>query len=282
MPVLQLENEVTPQTKRSKLDPANLAGRWINTNSHGRGIQEIAIDIDGDEVRLRAFSVGSEALCAWGTTQADRIYGSDVRAERGMAFTARYDFGPFQTELQGNMNLGLLVVASFNRVGSLGYDYFAREFYRRGDPAASPAATPWSIVAGQVGGDDPDEFDRTPPALPFDGSELVGNWWNTNPDSKGITQLRIGAGEKDGAIVSIWGPQVPDASQHRSVKAALFALSSGSRLAKAFSARFEAHDVALTLQANIKQGVLVVASFTEFKDSEGRSNYFHREFYYRN
>src|SRR5947209_7782501 len=173
MTVLQLDNEVMPQTKRSKLDPADLAGRWINTNSHGRGIQEIVIDIEGDEVRLRAFSLGSEALCAWGRTQADRIYGSDVRAERAMAFTARYDFGAFQTELQGNMNLGLLVVASFNRIGSLGYDYFAREFYRRGDPAASPVSTPWSIVTGQVGGDDPGGFHRSTPALPFDCSVVV-------------------------------------------------------------------------------------------------------------
>lgn len=282
MPVLQLENEVMPQTERGKLDPADLTGRWINTNSHGRGIQEIAIDIERDEVRLRAFSLGTEALCAWGTTLADRVYGSDVRAKRAMAFTARYHFGAFQTELQGNMNLGLLVVASFNRIGSLGYDYFAREFYRRGDPASSPAFTPWSILAGQVGGDDPDELDRAPPALPFDGSELVGDWWNTNPNSKGITRLRIGAGKRDGTIVSIWGPQVPDASQHASVEPALFALSSGSRLAKAVSARFEGPDVALTLQANIKQGVLVVASFTEFKGGDGRSNYFHREFYYRN
>ena len=65
------------------------------------------------------------------------------------------------------------------------------------------------------------------------------------------------------------------------MQADLFALSSRSRLAKAFSARYQSGDVAITLQANIKQGVLVVASFTEFNDDDGRSNYFHREFYYR-
>jgi hypothetical protein len=282
MPVLQLENEIMPQGKRRRLDPANLAGRWINTNSHGRGIQEIAIDVDRDEVRLRAFSIASEALCAWGTTQADGVYGSDVRAQTGMAFTARYDFGAFQTELQGNMNLGLLVVASFNRVGALGHDYFAREFYRRGDRAASPVSTPWSATSGHVGGDDPDELDRAATVLPFDGSEIFGDWWNTNLDSKGISRLRIDGDRNNTAVVSIWGAQVPDASQQASVRAALFALGSASRLAKAFSARYEANDVAITLQANIKQGVLVVASFTEFQGDDGRSNYFHREFYYRN
>jgi hypothetical protein len=281
MPVLQLENETMSQGKHRRLDPANLAGRWFNTNSHGRGIQEIAIDIDCDQVRLRVFSIGGEGLCAWGTTQADLIYGSDVRAQTGMAFTARHDFGAFQTELQGNMNLGLLVVASFNRTGALGYDYFAREFYRRGDRAASTVSAPWSATSGHVGGDDPDEFDRTAPVLPFDGSEIFGDWWNTNLDSKGISRLRIDGNQNNNAVVSIWGAQVPDASQQASVRAALFALSSGSRLAKAFSARYETNDVAITLQANIKQGVLVVASFTEFKGNDERSNYFHREFYYR-
>ena len=35
------------------------------------------------------------------------------------------------------------------------------------------------------------------------------------------------------------------------------------------------------LQANIKGGVLVVATFNSIKDDSGRSSYFMREFYYR-
>src|SRR5437763_2507372 len=173
MPVLQLDAEAIAQRAYRKLNPEILAGRWINTNLHTRGVQEIAIDIDHDRVNLRAFSVGRERLCAWGATQADLICGSDVRAKTGIAFTARYDFGVFQTELQGNLNLGLLVVASFNRVGAIGNDYFAREFYRRGERAILPPSTPWNGASGHVGGDDPDEPDRAPPGLPFEGSELV-------------------------------------------------------------------------------------------------------------
>jgi hypothetical protein len=263
-----------------QLDPAGLAGRWINTNAHGNGVQELIIDIDADAVALRAMSIGRDGPCAWGVTRADLLCGSDPSARTAMSFTAHYDFGAHQVELQGNLNLGLLVVASFNHIGADGYDYFAREFYCSGDRATGPAATPWSVAAGRVGGDDPEEIVRAVPGLPFDGSEIFGYWWNTNPNSKGITRLRIGGNARNGAIVRLWGADTPVPNEWGPVEAHLFALSSGSRLAKAFSARHRADDFTITLQANIKQGVLVVASFIEF-DGGDRSNYFRREFYYR-
>ena len=279
MQVLQSRNEAAVGTQRRPLDPAGLAGRWVNTNAHGNGVQELIIDVEAGAVALRALSAGRGAPCAWGATQADLLCGSDANARTAMSFTARYDFGAHQVELQGNLNLGLLVVASFNRIGPGGYDYFAREFYRSGDRATAPAATPWSATAGRVGGDDPDEAVHAVPGLPFDGSEIFGTWQNTNPGSSGIARIRIDENARNGAMVRLWGARAPAPAEWGSVEADLFALSSGSRLAMAFSARYQADDVAITLQANIKQGVLVVASFTEFDDD--RSNYFHREFYYR-
>jgi hypothetical protein len=281
MHALRRQDEVVIEPGTRMLDPAPLAGRWINTNAHGRGICELTIETDGSRVNLQAFSAGDRALCAWGKTEAGLVCGSDVRAQAGTCFTAPYDFGAFHVELQGNLNLGLLVVASFNRVGAEGHDYFAREFYRRGDSAAGPLSAGWSEASGRVGGDDPIEPERAAPGLPFDGSEMFGEWLNTNPDSRGIARLRVDGDASNAAIVRVWGAQVPQPLEWRPTSAALFALSSGSRLAKAFSARYTADDVAVALQANIKQGVLVVASFTEFKDGSGRSNYFHREFYYR-
>jgi hypothetical protein len=281
MEALQTRDDAILESGRQKLDPSGLAGRWINTNQHGQGVCEIAITTDGGRVKLVASSATATGLCAWGTTEADLICGSDAHARIAMSFTARYDFGAFQTELQGNMNLGLLVVASFNRVGAHGHDYFAREFYRRGDAAASPVMIPWTSATGRVGGDDPVETEPAAAELPFDGSEMFGEWLNTNPISNDITRFRIDGDGNGAAVVRGWGPQLPRAAEGRATPAALFALSSGSRLAKAFSARYEANHVAVNLQANIKQGVLVVASFNEFNDGTGQSNYFRREFYYR-
>ncbi len=274
-------DEVMVRTGRRILDPTGLAGRWVNTNAHGRGICELAIEIDRGRVKLQPFAATATALCTRGTTEAGLVCGSDERSQIGSAFTAPYDFGACQMELQGNLNLGLLVVANFNRVGAGGYDYFSREFYRRGDPTAAPPSVPWREALGRVGGDDPIEPDRAPPGLPFDGSEMFGEWLNTNPASTGIARLRIDGDGNKSAIVRVWGAQAPHPADRGAAPAALFALSSGSRVAMAFSARYDSGDVAVALQANIKQGVLVVASFTEFKDDSRRSNYFHREFYYR-
>ena len=281
MLALRRQDDVAVAPGRRMLDPGKLPGRWINTNAHGRGVGEIAIEADGGRLRLQAFSAAASALCAWGTTEADLICGSDVRAHTAMAFSARYDFGAFQAELQGNLNLGLLVVASFNRIGAAGHDYFAREFYRRGDRKTAPPSVAWTAPFGRVGGDDPREPDPAGPGQPFDGAEMLGDWLNTNPDSNGIPRLRIESDGRNGAVLRAWGAQTPQPVEWGPTSAALFALSSGSRTAKAFSARYEMNDIAISLQANIKQGVLVVASFTEFRDGSGRSNYFHREFYYR-
>jgi hypothetical protein len=281
MYALRRQDDVTVQPGPCLLNPASLAGRWVNTNAHSRGVCEFAVNNDRGDVRLQAFSTAPNAVCGWGTTKAALICGGDVRSQAGIAFTASYDFGEFQTELQGNLNLGLLVVASFNRIGAGGYYYFAREFYRRGDPASAPLSTPWNAALGRVGGDDPPEPDPDAPGLPFDGSEMFGRWLNTNPESKGIAQLHLDGDGRNGALLRVWGAQVRQPVEWDVIPAELFALGSGSRLAKAFSARYDAGGVAVALQANIKQGVLVVASFTEFTDHSGRSNYFHREFYYR-
>jgi len=281
MPGGQDSSDTIARMDRRGLDPTGLAGRWVNTNAHGNGIQELTIDVDSGVVELYALSKGRRGSCSWGPIRADLLCGSNSTAHTAMSFTGRHDFGMNRIELQGNVNLGLLVVASFNRVGSGCHDYFAREFYRRDDRAAAPPATPWDVSAGRVGGDDPDEAACTEPGLPFDGSEIFGDWWNTNPDSSGIVRLRIDDNMRNGAVVRLWQSRAPRAAEPDSVDADLFALSSGSRLAKAFSARYQAHEVDVRLQANIKQGVLVVASFTQFDADDGRANYFQREFYYR-
>jgi hypothetical protein len=280
MSVLRQDN-VAVQPDRRALDPVALTGRWINTNTHGNGISEVAIEADRTGVRLQAFSATESTLCAWGATEAHLALASDKPAPTASAFAARYALNGLQTDLQAYLNLGLVVVTSLNSVGADGYDYFAREFYRRANPADAPRSVPWSEASGRVGGDDPVEPQRAAPGLPFDGSGMFGEWLNTNPVSRGIVRLRVDGDGNNRAILRAWGAQAPQPAEWRPCPARLFALSSGSRLAKAFSADYEADGVTVALQAVVKQGVLVVASFTEYNDGSGRPSYFNREFYYR-
>jgi hypothetical protein len=72
------------------------------------------------------------------------------------------------------------------------------------------------------------------------------------------------------------------------VSASVYSFTFESREAGAFNAVFhlatgtdldgveEVH-----LQANVKAGVLVVASFNKIRDRSGRNNYFDREFFHR-
>jgi len=110
----------------------------------------------------------------------------------------------------------------------------------------------------------------------LDTSALTGSWRNTNDASRGIPRIEIAEGEP--LTVHAWG--APD-HDWGSVPAKVFTDSIDSTHAMAFSACFDLGYVDVHLQANIKGGVLVVATFNRIKDDSGRSSYFAREFYWR-
>jgi len=113
-------------------------------------------------------------------------------------------------------------------------------------------------------------------AATLDLSVLLGDWRNTNGEG-GIARI-VCEPAGDGrmtihcyASVRDWG--LADAP--------VFALKFEGRQAAAFSAVYDFGFEEVRLQANVKLGVLVVASFNRFNDESGRSNYFGREFFYR-
>jgi len=101
---------------------------------------------------------------------------------------------------------------------------------------------------------------------------LVGDWRNTNPEP-GIARI-VCEENGDGRLrvtADNWG----------TVVAPVFAFEFDSDKAGAFLAVFDLGFEEVRMQANVKQGVLVVATFNAFKDDSGRSNYFNREFFHR-
>lgn len=202
--------------------------------------------------------------------EADWIFANGMTSRAGMAFTALHDFGSFRSDFQGNVNLGLLVLAAFNVYprGSKHSDCFSREFFylaQQTPPADGPALPPPVAHAGR----------------PLAPSHLVGEWLNTNRVSAGVRKIEI-SGDGDGLRVHTWGGGEPFPDDLGETRGELFGFDLSAREAMAFSACHDTGNLVVSVQANIKQGVLVVAYFTRFQDDTGRSNFFSREFYYRN
>src|SRR5215470_10229344 len=103
---------------------------------------------------------------------------------------------------------------------------------------------------------------------------LPGVWRNTNSGSRGIAKVEITVrGSK--LIVRAFGAGKPDLSDWGEVEAEhIFGNSISSHVAAGFTAHYDFDFSQIHLQANWNQGLLVLASFTSFKDGSRRSNYF--------
>jgi len=114
----------------------------------------------------------------------------------------------------------------------------------------------------------------------LDLTVLLGDWRNTNAAGS-ISRIvcePAGAGRMS---VHCYGRCVPEERDWGVVEAPTFAFTFEGREAGAFSARYDFGFEEVRMQANVKAGVLVVATFNSFRDQSGRSNYFDREFFYR-
>jgi hypothetical protein len=116
--------------------------------------------------------------------------------------------------------------------------------------------------------------------LRLDG--LPGIWLNTDGGTRGIVKV-VTAIDGSELTVRAFGAGDPDPIDWGEVEADyIYALSLTSRIAAGFTARYRLDFADIHLQANWNQGLLVLASFTSFKDGSDRSNYFSRDFFHRN
>jgi hypothetical protein len=120
-----------------------------------------------------------------------------------------------------------------------------------------------------------------PKHIPLHLDALTGVWLNTNRASRGITKVVITLqGHK--LFVRVFGTDDSASYDWGETEAEhIYANSISSQAAAGFSARYHFEHSEIHLQANWNQGLLVLASFTSFKDGGDRSNYFSREFFHR-
>lgn len=138
-------------------DPTVLESRWRNLNDNGPGVTEIDCVVRDGDLVVRATGAGQDGPIDWGETVAT-VY-NDISASGGSraapgpvtageptfhyadvsltaagpAFWATFDLGFARVELQGRINLGVLVVAEFTefRDDSGRADYYCREVFIR-------------------------------------------------------------------------------------------------------------------------------------------------------
>ncbi len=109
-----------------------LLGTWFNTNAATRGIAKAVLAAKENGIVLRIFATGGEQMVDWGETAAS-IFAADALATEAMAFSAFYDFGFMETQLQGHVRQGILIIAKFDRFkdNSGRSNYFSKEFFYR-------------------------------------------------------------------------------------------------------------------------------------------------------
>ena len=112
-------------------------------------------------------------------------------------------------------------------------------------------------------------------AVSLDLSILAGDWRNTNANG-GISRIVCRPARGGRLSVQCFG-----SDDWGAVEAPVYAFSFESKQAGAFNAVFDLGYEEAHVQANVKAGVLVVASFNRIKDQSGRSSYFDREFFHR-
>ena len=141
MEVLREWERVPLAPAAPRIDISRMAGRWLKTNEKAQWISRVDIDVDGDQLLVHVFGGGAGPSPAdWGTARSEIVYDSWLTSGDGLAgaFLCRYELPDASVELQGNLNLGLLVVATyvtFREPGPLS-NRFTREFFRQAEAGA--------------------------------------------------------------------------------------------------------------------------------------------------
>ena len=114
-----------------------------------------------------------------------------------------------------------------------------------------------------------------------DLTPLLGTWINTNEATRGITSavLTRNCGHLTLRVFGAAEPQAQDWGEVRVNE--LFADGIRSYSAISFIARYDFGFLETELQANLSKGLLIMTSLNTFKDGSARSDYFSREYFYK-
>jgi hypothetical protein len=113
-----------------------------------------------------------------------------------------------------------------------------------------------------------------------DLSMLAGTWSNTNRQSTGI--VRLIADDVDGELwIRFFGSVDGKLADWGSAPATLFFERNDEGMEQPFAVRWEHEFMTVAAHGFLRQGVLVILTFTRFSAGDPRSSYFSKEFFFR-
>lgn len=126
----QLSDRVEVNGQETAMDTRALPGVWINSNPNTSGIARMVMSETDGKLSLQVFAIGPDGLIDWGSAGV-KVFAGLPTSKAGAGFTCNFDFGFAETELQGMIMKGLLVLAQFHRFkdNSKRADFFVREYF---------------------------------------------------------------------------------------------------------------------------------------------------------
>ena len=127
---VQLSDRVESNGSNTAMDTQALPGVWINSNPNTTGIARMVMSESDGKLSLQVFAVGPDGPIDWGSSDV-KVFVGVPTSRVGAGFTCNFDFGFAETELQGMIMKGLLVLAQFHRFkdNSKRADFFVREYF---------------------------------------------------------------------------------------------------------------------------------------------------------
>ena len=113
----------------------------------------------------------------------------------------------------------------------------------------------------------------------IDVSPLLGHWMNTKSDTDYFSEVIVS--QREGSlIIQLIAANGAEPIDWGETTATPY-LSGRALEAAGFHARYDFGQIETMIAANQKLGILVIQSYTSFKDGSGRHNHFAREFFHR-
>jgi hypothetical protein len=131
MQFAQIRDRVeTDAATAGPLDLSALPGIWVNSNPDTNGIARLVMSESNGDLSLQVYAIGPDGLIDWGTAEV-AVFTPSPSSRVAAGFTCLYDFGFAETQLQGMITKGLLVLAQFHsfKDDSRRADYFVREYF---------------------------------------------------------------------------------------------------------------------------------------------------------